>query len=154
MQSRIPGGKCRQKVHDGGPRMALTDILYPPLLFPQIQYADVPSTTFQRYVPEEDIEDLVPENENLLVLQIGETQVEGVEYRLEPFLVRHHGPPAYTYPPVSSTALSQSSSFFASTSATAHAPRDTAIGSPIADTTDGYAKNEEDCDNAVEDTGG
>ena len=111
----------------------------PPLLSPQIQYADVPSTTFQRYIPEEDIEDLVPENENLPVLQLGETQVEGVEYRLEPFLVRHHGPSPYTYPPVSSTALSQSSSFFASTSATAHAPRDTAIGSPIADTTDGYA---------------
>ena len=35
-----------------------------------------------------------------------------------------------------------------------HAPRDTAIGSPIADTTDGDAKNEEECDNKDEDTEG
>ena len=35
MQSRIPRGSCREEVHDGGPRMALADILYPPLAFGQ-----------------------------------------------------------------------------------------------------------------------
>ena len=35
MQSRIPRGSCRQEVHDGGPRMAPADILYPPLAFGQ-----------------------------------------------------------------------------------------------------------------------
>ena len=35
MQSRTPRGRCIQKVHDGGPRMALADILYPPLEFRQ-----------------------------------------------------------------------------------------------------------------------
>ena len=107
----------------------------PPLLSPQIQYADVPSSTFKRYVPEEEIEDLVPKN--LPTLPIGQMPEEGKEYQLMPFLIRHHGPSVYT----SLTASSHSSSFFASPSATAHAPRDTAIGSPIADTPNGYADN-------------
>ena len=44
----------------------------PPLLSPQIQYADIPSSTFQRYVPEEEIEDIIPEN--LPILPIGQSQ--------------------------------------------------------------------------------
>ena len=35
MQSRIPRGRCRQEVHDGEPRLALADILYPSLEFRQ-----------------------------------------------------------------------------------------------------------------------
>ena len=36
MQSRIPGGRCMERVHDSEPRMALADILHPLLEFRQV----------------------------------------------------------------------------------------------------------------------
>ena len=88
----------------------------PPLLSAQIQNDDVPSSLFKRYVPDEEIEDILPEN--LPILPIGQIPKEGQEYQLEPLLIRHHGPPAHNFSSVSSSSSSPPSSFFASPSAT------------------------------------
>ena len=79
----------------------------PSLLSPQIQYNDVPISTFKRYVPEEEIEDII--FENLTILPIGQIPKEGQEYQLESFLIRHHGPPVYNFSSISSKSTDQGS---------------------------------------------